>query len=92
MGMQGCVVWPYANPVAVVLSCFQILLCNAALTTCTTCSVPPPAAPHTPPSPLSSTHAQGLKIDDASAAKMKATAAELLEERDLAHECFAAHS
>lgn len=31
---------------------------------------------------------QGLKIDEASAAKMKATADELAEERDLAHECI----
>ena len=31
---------------------------------------------------------QGLKIDEASAAKMKTTADELAEERDLAHECI----
>ena len=33
---------------------------------------------------------QGLAIDARSSAKMKATADELAEERDLAHECIAA--
>jgi len=33
---------------------------------------------------------QGLEIDAKSAEKLKLTAAELIEERDLAHECIAA--